>query len=691
MSRIKITIREKEILKNIYSDDKYVTISSIAEKLEISSRTVLRELGEIEGWLNIFNCGLDKKAGIGIRFTGSNEDKIKMIEALEGGVEVKSFSPKERQVIILGELLQEKEPIKLFSFTRSLNVTEGTVSNDLDKAEIWLKSYNLNLVRKPGLGIYIEGKEEEIRKAIIDLIHENIDEVQLLDIIREKFNRAQDSRERLLNLIEKETVLKFEELIYDLEKASGYKLTDNAFVGLIVHLALAIERIRKNEKITMDSGYLKQLKCNSEFKIAADLTTRISEVFKIEIPEDEIGYITMHLMGSKVFGNRKTNEELDLLVNELINIAEVETGSFLKHDEQFIDGLTNHLDTAINRLKMKMNIRNPLLNEIKEHYPELFNLTIKCVVPVESYLNVRMPDSEIAYIAMHIGAALQRKESFKKQTYRVVVSCATGIGTSQLLASRLDKEFDNIIIADVISTMHINEKILDEMAVDFIISTVPIERAALPIVVINPLLLERDKEKITSLLKEIKPNNAVKQEIKYDSMDVKEKLSRLKLYTDGIIQILTNLFINEYHCINSIEELIHDVSNAVASNAEEAILIQNSLTAREQIGSTVISGFSSMLLHSRTSGVKELYFGAVRIKTGLNCISSDGKLEKIKFAIVMLAPEVCDKLLLDILSFLSSKLIEETAFIKLLENGTKESVYKSLNMYMDEFYKLKSN
>lgn len=57
--------------------------------------------------------------------------------------------------------------------------------------------------------------------------------------------------------------------------------------------------------------------------------------------------------------------------------------AFLEYNEQSILWLTNHLGPAINRLKMKMNIRNPLLKEIKEHYPEIFKLAKKCVEPVE--------------------------------------------------------------------------------------------------------------------------------------------------------------------------------------------------------------------------------------------------------------------------------------------------------------------
>ena len=91
-----------------------------------------------------------------------------------------------------------------------------------------------------------------------------------------------------------------------MEKERNYKLTDSAFVGLIVHLALAIVRIKKGDKITINQEFLKELKDSEEYLIASNLSINISEEFSINIPEDEIGYITMHIKGS-----RNRNEKME--------------------------------------------------------------------------------------------------------------------------------------------------------------------------------------------------------------------------------------------------------------------------------------------------------------------------------------------------------------------------------------------
>lgn len=260
MQDYKINLRIKNILKSICKENDYITISKIAKDLNVSGRTVLREISEVEKFLKRNGVSLDKKTGVGIKVCGSIKEKQSIINLLNGEKDETIYSPLERKKIIISELLQNQNPAKIYNFTRTLKVTDTTISNDLEKADEWFKMHKLNLIRKQGLGVYVEGKESHIRKAMISLIYENTNESQLLGLIRQNLTNsvvaAKDietsSRNRLLNLIDNETIKKIETLVENMEKERNYKLTDSAFVGLIVHLALAIVRIKKDDKITID-------------------------------------------------------------------------------------------------------------------------------------------------------------------------------------------------------------------------------------------------------------------------------------------------------------------------------------------------------------------------------------------------------------------------------------------------------
>lgn len=74
-----------------------------------------------------------------------------MLREFLGQVNDRTFFPEERRSIIVSQLLPNQEPVKLFALASLLGVTDGTISNDLDKLEGWFKGHGLKLVRKPGL------------------------------------------------------------------------------------------------------------------------------------------------------------------------------------------------------------------------------------------------------------------------------------------------------------------------------------------------------------------------------------------------------------------------------------------------------------------------------------------------------------------------------------------------------------
>lgn len=705
MKKIKITTRKKDILNRLCIEDDYITIGKIAEDIGVSSRTILRELEDIVEIVRTNGLKLDTKTGVGIRLTSSLEEKERLLSIIESEGAERVFTPNERHTIIASELLQSNEPIKLYSLTRILKVSEGTISNDLDKLEEWLNTYNLQLIRKPGLGAYIEGKEKHKRRAIVNLIYENVEEKQLLNLVQENITKTPENngaieiktRNRLLNLIDKESIRKLEELIYKAEEDMGYKLADSAYVGLIVHLALAIKRIKNNEKIMIDQGFLKELRNNNEFEIAKALAQNISNHFNIEILEDEMGYITMHLMGSKNRGNvimeegkQIGNFELVKLVRGIIKTAEAETGTFIGNNQRLFMGLINHLEPAIKRLKLGMDIRNPLLEEIKLQYPHLLKLTAKSVKGLEDYLGIRLPESEIAYIAMHLGSVIEKKKIVPQRRYRIAVACPSGIGTSRLLATRIEKEYDSIQIVDVISTIHVEESWLKQEGIDFIISTIPIKIGNIPVITVSPLLSKEDRSRINKLLEDLRAKTSAAPPGRASNLSLKEKLIQLNSYSQGVIQVLDNFFLYTV-AANDIGALINEVCSRLLENETLQKRLAEDLIRREEQGGTYIAAKEICLLHCRSSSVEELYFGALRLEEPIYMSVGNSFNEKMQLAVIMLAPEDCPQTHIEVISEVSKLIIEKPDFLQALRDNSWEVAHLAISNHLNDFYKYKSD
>jgi len=366
---MKISSRTKKIIKILIENDDYIVTDQIAEQLEVSSRTILRELKKVEKWLQKNNILLDKKKGTGIRLNCSSKEKRRVNEILEFQSVDKHYTPDERKMIILAELLKDQRPNKLYAFTRICNVSEATISNDLDEIENWVEAYQLKLIRKPGLGVYLKGRERDIRKASINLLYQNFNLEEILLLLQDKYSEKEQSlrktlsKNRLLNLIGLDTINLLDDYIKELEKSMNYRLADDSYAALMVHLAIALKRIKDGDQIIIDPKILENIRSNDEFLIARNLVDSIAAAFNVEIPEAEVAYVTMHLMGSKGRGGIYNDEismtedyHLVYITRKMIEEAEIELGIYLEDDEELLIGLVRHLEPTINRIKLNLDI-----------------------------------------------------------------------------------------------------------------------------------------------------------------------------------------------------------------------------------------------------------------------------------------------------------------------------------------------
>lgn len=683
MISIKLTQRQREIIELLIKEDRFFTVSEIGKKMNVSNRTVSREIRDLDSYLDYFSCSIDSRSGKGIRFVGSEQSRGLLLENIKKSGEIKNYTQNQRIVYILTELLNASEPLKINNFTTELNVTEGTISHDLDKVSERLEKYGCKLVRKPGVGFYVDANESDKRRAIVDLIYENIEETELIDVIRNKDRLSVETRENLVNLISKNILYELEKLLIDNENKLKTTLNDRAYIGLLIHLAIAIDRINKGENIIIDKDYLNILKKCDEYIEAEKLSKAIGEKFNISMPEDEIGYITMHIIGNAGTKTSQIDDEIIKISSRILSNAYGELGLNVKIDRQSIIWLATHLQTALYRIRMNMEIRNPLLEEIKNNYTEIYKVAIKAVKPIEIELGTKIPDSEIAYIAMHIGASVERN---RKNTikYDVLVVCATGMGTATLLSTRLQNEYQNLNIVDVVSSLNIEEVLETNKDIDFIISTIPIDYGKIPLVVVNPLLLSNDKKLIDEFLKDFNIIDKAK-ETRAPRPIAKKDLNSLKDYLDAILEMLNNLFVVDILEVENLNLLIDHISNTIGRNDTEVSNIKEGLLKRESLGSTVLDQYNAILLHAKTTGVDRLIFGAIRLLKPIY-IENDGNSSKIDLAIIMLAPKDINKNKLSVMSFLSSKIVEDENFLFTLRNSEKDMIHELLEDYLNEFY-----
>lgn len=692
-----LTSRQKAIIEILtkFTATKPVTIAAISQKLKLSSRTILREMPYIEKWLSENEFKFIRKPGVGLVLDESIENQKLILELLEIEHVEKEYSKEERQRLILGELLATKEPLKSYYFTSKFKISDGTLSNDLDAIEKYLKPFRIKTVRKQGLGVFLQGKENDIRQAIANVLYDSLEEKEIIELISGKTNQKSSQIEvaiqnRLLNFIDLETIQTIESVLLHAETKLKIKYTDSAYIGLIVHLSLAIKRIQNNENIIMDKFALSELKILPEFSIAQEIAKSLEEAFDISIPSDEIGYITMHLKGAKLRLNRLSGEinianiNIMQVTNHIVSKVGQELGVSFKGNTTLIEDLSNHLVPAISRLSMKLNIKNTQLDVIKENYTTVFYAAQKaCSILKEITKAEEIPESEIAYIAMHFCAALERNRT-KEDKLAVVIVCPTGVGTSKLLAVNVSKEFHNLEVRAVISALNIDTKNLEENGIDFIISTIELT-VEYPYICVNPFLLEQDKLLLKSMIFELKQNNWGKQKnkkivIKKRNFD-KEEISYITLLGEEIIFLLNHIKLYELQKVQDFSQMISEAGKVFAETIEQQTAIVNAFMQREQIASTYIEEFKMYLLHCKCNLFDHCYFGIIRLKQPLL-----EQKKEVYGGIIMIVPDSINSIYTKIMSEISNALIESSLFLQAVLHKRQDYIVKEVERRLCNYY-----
>ncbi len=696
-----LTSRMRKTLRIVLGSDDFITLGAVAKELGVSSRTLLREVDDLQAWVVAQGGKFIKKKGKGIFVEGGTDERERLLVLLSEEKSEIVYTPTERGLIIRAELLKasEEESTKIFALTTLLGVAESTVANDLSGLDGWFEGYGIHIIRRQGLGVVLEGEESARRKAVVSLLYEYMDMAMFLAWVngqglydKDKGTASYNIRKSIYGLADLDHLPEVITIINSIEQKMGYEYSDNDFMVLAIRFCVTLKRrLTWGQRMVNDTDRALVVKDRVYKTLLAVLENEQTNLFK-GMPEDELAYLTIHIKGTKLRDQKDDNRvsmiedfRIIQLTREFIMAIERETGIYLSDNEGLLYGLVKHLRPALYRMKMGLDIVNPLLTEIQNRYPKLFIATRNCVHIIETKEKITVPDDEIAYLATHIGAVIQKDDREIIKRFRVVLACMYGIGASQLLVANIEKNFRNIDIIHTASVIDYDEEQAEREQADLIISTVPIESNKLPVIVVNPLLNHEDIMKIGHFLKNYRAVDASGDSI--SSTQLREKLKMLNGYGEIMIQILDHFSFDKDVPAKSMNDVILYASSQIANTDDQRQKLIKAFALREEKGSTILSKKGMLLLHCRTTVVEEAIMKVIRLATGIPLEGKDHGhgCQPIETIVVMVGPLEINQIMLDVLSEISRNIIT-SSFSKYLLRGDDRKTYQELNRILDLYY-----
>lgn len=439
----------------------------LAVKLNVSERTIRNDIKQINSELK--DCavieGTQGKYALRIY---DNEGFHKVCVRL---MEVDEFlnSPHNRMDYMFGRLMRSREPLLTDDLAYEMNVSRTTMLNDLKKLRGEIEPYRLSISGKTSKGLVLQGWESDIRNYIIENAYEQLYrqyplDVEIVDAVNQAF------------------------LAHSFEKS-----VQGAFEKF---LTVMLDRFLTGHYIGELSANFYNLTVRPEFAMVEQMLHEIEQVLRIEFPVEEKLFVLLPIVGMRTptdiqdMHSIELDENIRPLMDQMFRQIRLEMDIKIQSPE-FIEEFLYHLMFMVNRLRFHVQLKNPMLDELKEKYPLAWQIAGVAARVVHTVYGLEVTEDERGYLASYFGVFLEESGMKKNRPFQVAVVTGTGRITARLVAAQLKKVLDSSVELTLFADEKVSSEILDVYDIVFTTVKLPCE-CGRPVIRIHEIFNEQE-------------------------------------------------------------------------------------------------------------------------------------------------------------------------------------------------------
>lgn len=430
-----ITNRQIQILAElelIKKENEFVKSLDLANKLNVSTKTIQNDMKILKHELKENGALILSETNKGYCLSISDKDKFIKYKADTINSYNNTFDFSEQSVrvsYILKTLLITNNYIKAEQLADEMYISQSRITVDLQIVRRMIKKYDLEIIHKPNYGIKIIGLEKDKRLCIVK---EKVPIYELRNLTNVKgFDNT------LLSEIS--------DIVAEILVKAHYKISDIIFQNLLLHIFVAIKRISSNEYIENNQELNNFDSFGHELIIAEEIMKQISIKYKIKLDDNEIRYLALNLYGKRNYEKSDMiSEETDNLVAGMLEEIKYKMGLDLTYNLQLRISLALHAIPLISRIKNNMQLKNIMLEEIKQNYTLAYDVATHAAHYITNLYNIKLTEDEIAYLAAHFNLALE-DQTADGDPKRILIICSARSGDTLLMKHKLTKWFKEMI------------------------------------------------------------------------------------------------------------------------------------------------------------------------------------------------------------------------------------------------------
>ena len=368
------------------------------------------------------------------------------------------------------------------------------------------------------------------------------------------------------------------------------------------------------------------------------------------------------------------------MIDRMIDVYDRDIADELKEDEEFLRGLLVHLRPVLVRLSTGLRIHNPILDDIKEEYGEIFEACRRAARVITEETGYEVNEAEVGFLAMHFGAAQERVRENKQYTRKVSIGivCASGFGVARLMMTRLKDKLGNKAILKAYGKGEINRYVISNT--DFFVSTMNLDQLPVDYLQVSPLIPPKDLVKIEYKLEDY-------SHIRRDTTETpfNRRLDEAYFLIREIKSIIRRYRRMETSETIRFRELLQFMTMQVTDSLHAAAALRDGIEQRERLNSQIIPELGIAILHCRSGAVREPVFVSCTPRSGANF--KDPYFKGIRVALLMVMPIDDDRNMhAEVLGSISGALVTNEYFLRILKTGREDQIRAELARELKCFF-----
>lgn len=273
--------------------------------------------------------------------------------------------------------------VQTYIIERTLNNNVLIVLGDRQQESI-LVGKGIGFAAKQGQSI--RGDDPRIEKRFSLVLEEN-----------------QNHFQQLFSMVPPEVVGIAEEIITLATNRLQRSLHEHIHVALADHIGFALTRLQGG--LNIENPFLEEIRMlyPREWEVASIGAGWIQARFKMPIPAEEVGFLTLHIHSATHARGLSETVRVTDAVNMAVKAIEDAMGMRIPKDQLNYARMVIHLRFAIQRILRDQPIDNPLAEAVAEKLPDSFKIAREAALEISRRIKKPVPEDEISYLAMHIA------------------------------------------------------------------------------------------------------------------------------------------------------------------------------------------------------------------------------------------------------------------------------------------------